>query len=141
MNIKKPSAVIYYKGKQTTIPLNCINLNGQFARFEGDGLGGCFKVIPAINGNKQNALGAGLYLSERGMSALWTDLFLFDKQTDNFELVYEDSEGMPLALYNGRLIGPMKIWEIKYPEGIEFKEEYLSIDYPDSVKLPQKGYY
>ncbi|MBT3395002.1 hypothetical protein HOA59_02260 [archaeon] len=141
MSIKKPSAVVYYKGKQAIIPLNCINLNGQFARFEGDGIGGCFKVIPAIGGNKQNALGAGLYLSERGMSALWTDLFLFDKQTDNFELVYDDSDSMPLALYNGRLIGPMKIWEIKYPEGIEFKEEYLSIDYPNIVKLPQKGYY
>jgi asparagine N-glycosylation enzyme membrane subunit Stt3 len=131
--INRPTAVLFYNQKQVNVPLNCIYLNDQKINFADDGLGGCFRVIPSISGNQQNILGAGLYVSERGVSALWTKLFLFDEEFDNFELAYDDSDSSPLALYNGRLIGPLKIWSISYPSDIEFKEEYLETKYPEEL--------
>ena len=35
--------------------------------------------------------------------------------------------------FNG-VRGPIKIWEIKYPADIEFKEEYLAAVWPESYR-------
>ena len=35
----------------------------------------------------------------------------------------------------GDIQGPIKIWKIKYPAGIEKKEEYLQTGYPESIRL------
>ncbi len=129
-NLQRPFVVINYNGNQVTIPMNCVYLNNQFANFGEDGFPGCFRMIPSIVQSQQNKFGAGLYVSEKGISALWTQLFLFDKQFDNFELVYDDSDKSPLALYNSRLIGPLKIWELNYPSNIQVNEEYLNTEYP-----------
>jgi len=86
-----------------------------------------------------NPIGAGLYVSEEGVHALWTQLFLFNKGTPNFELVYDDSNQMPLALYQGRQIGPLKIWKINYPKDFKVSEEKLKLyqgfthENPDSL--------
>ena len=78
-----------------------------------------------------NPLGAALYLSEDVRNSLFTQLYLFDKPSNYFKVVYTDEQGMPLSLYNGRLIGPLKIWGVTYPDYIEPNPIYLSASYPN----------
>ena len=101
------------------------------------GYDGCFRIIPVLgpDGKVANALGGGLFVSEEGMKALWTNLYLFEQQnphfdTSAFEEIYGTSKsGVPLAIYQNRLIGPIKIWKINYPEGFkvdpEIEKRYL----------------
>jgi len=65
-------------------------------------------------------------------------LFLFnqknpDYDTSAYKLAYSDeTTGMPLAIYAGRMIGPLKIWEMNYPKEIKFKPEYLLMGYGEA---------
>ena len=36
-------------------------------------------------------------------------------------------------IYYQGIRGPIRIWEINYPEDIELKEEYLDIAYPEEL--------
>ena len=36
-------------------------------------------------------------------------------------------------IYNGMLFGPMKIWEISYPDDLVIPEEYFSQEMPEGV--------
>jgi hypothetical protein len=75
-----------------------------------------------------------MYVSEEGVNALWVNLYVFeqnnpDYDTSAFKLIYEDQYISHSALFRGRLVGPIKVWEIEYPEGFtvdeETKEKYL----------------
>ena len=89
-----------------------------------DGIDACLRIIPTISGDQQNPIGALLYLSPRVKRTLFTRLFLFNQQDENFKVAYTDENSMPLAIYQGRLIGPLKIWEIYYPNDLNIPEEY-----------------
>ena len=59
---------------------------------------------------------------------MFYNLFIFnqkntDYDTSAFELAYDDSRNIPLAIYNGRQIGPLKIWRINYPENFTITEQ------------------
>ena len=129
--IKQPTAILVYNNNQVNVPLECVFFNGREINFEKPGLKGCLRIIPKIDDNKMNPMGAALYLSEDVRNSLFTQLYLFDKQSDSFKVVYDDSQGMPLSLYNGRLIGPLKIWGVTYPDYIEPNPIYLSANYPN----------
>ena len=128
--IEQPIAVLVYNGQQFNVPLKCYYLDNLF-EFDGDGLDGCLRFIPTIDGQQGNPLGAGLYLSPKVRVTLFSRLFLFNEDSKYFKLVYDDSKGMPLAVYNGRLIGPLKIWEISYPDNLVIPKEYYSEVLPD----------
>ncbi|MBW3022470.1 glycosyltransferase family 39 protein, partial [Candidatus Woesearchaeota archaeon] len=74
--IKQPIAGLIYKGTQVQVPIECLYLNGQYFKFKEPGLKGCFRLLPVLdtNGQLQNPMGAGLYISEEGVNALWTQL-------------------------------------------------------------------
>jgi len=119
-----------YRGKRTDLPLECIYFNGKMYNFEKKGLKGCFRIIPTVgsDGKLQNAFGAGLYVSEEGVNALWTNLYIFEQNNPNydtsaFKLVYKDQYIQQQMLYNGRLMGPIKIWEVNYPKGFTVDEK------------------
>ncbi len=137
INMAQPTAILFYQGQQTNIPLECVFLNGKEHNYNKEGLKGCFRIIPTIEQNNQvNPLGAGLYLSEKVRNTLFTQMFLFDKNWKGFKKVYDDSSfGYQLAFYKpfGRLVGPLKIWKISYPSDIKIKEKYLSIFYPEGI--------
>ncbi len=78
-----------------------------------------------------NPIGAALYLSPDVYKSRFTQLYLFDKESDYFKLAYSDDAQMPLSVYNGRVIGPLKIWEISYPPNIEIPEEFYGTEFPD----------
>jgi asparagine N-glycosylation enzyme membrane subunit Stt3 len=131
VQFQQPSMILVHRGQQVQVPLTCLFVQDQFVRFDGEGYDGCFRLIPAIGGNGQieNPLGHGLFISEEGRKALWVNLYLFNQKnpefdTSAFKFVYgEDGTFAPLSIYNGRMIGPHKIWEINYPDDLVISEE------------------
>ncbi|MDP3989966.1 MAG: STT3 domain-containing protein [archaeon] len=130
-SFQRPEIVIVSNGKQTNVPLTCIFAGGEIFLFDGPGYDGCLRLIPTLkdDGSIDNPIGAGTFISEEGRKALWVNLFLFEGKnpkfdTSAFNIVYnDDSTYAPLSIYKGRLIGPLKIWEINYPEGFTVDEE------------------
>lgn len=140
--IMQPEAVIVYNGQQIKVPLKCVYLNGQEYIFSGkDMLEGCLRIIPTIEANGQaNPLGAALYLSPEVYRGLFAKLYLLNQGWPNITLAYSDENtGMPLALYQGRLIGPMKIWKVTYPDNLIVPLEYYKNEVPDpEVEIVKK---
>ena len=127
----RPTAVLFYGDQQVNVPLNCLFFDREVV-FGDDGLDGCLRIIPTIEGDGAgNALGAGLYLSGRVRKTLFTRLYLFNEETENFKVGYNDYQNFPLAIYQGRLIGPLKIWEISYPDNIQTNPDFLKATYPN----------
>jgi len=72
-------------------------------------------------------------------------LYLYDEDNDSFKLAYTEddqiissleSQGLEIgdfAYFQG-IRGPIKIWEITYPEDIEFKEEFIDVNYPAELR-------
>ena len=130
--VNQPTAVLISNGKQTNVPLECVFINNQIIKFNEPGLKGCLRFIPDINNDGQgNLVGAALYISEKGTRAMWVRLYLLNEQFEHFKEVYSDQDQMPLALYTGRLIGPMRIWELSYPDYIKERPDYITGQLPD----------
>lgn len=132
--IMQPEAVIVYNGQQIKVPLKCVYLNGQEYTFSGkDMLEGCLRIIPTIEANGQaNPLGAALYLSPEVYKGLFAKLYLLNQNWPYIKQAYSDENtGMPLALYQGRLIGPTKIWKVDYPRDLKVPPEYYKDELPD----------
>jgi len=134
--IKQPKAGVIHKGTQLQVPIECLYINGQYIKFQEPGLKGCFRLLPSLDssGRLTDPIGAGLYVSGEGVNALWTQLYIFEQKnpdydTSAFKLAYNDEKEMPFAFFNGRVIGPLKIWEIEYPNNFtvseELREKYL----------------
>ena len=139
--INQPSVILVYNGEQLKIPLKCVFLNNQKYEFN-NGMDGCFRVIPVINSDgTMNSIGAGLYLSPRVKKSLFAELYLFNKQSENFKLVYNDDTSIPLAMYNGRLIGPYRVWEINYPKSLKVSEYFYKRELPDPEVTKVKDIY
>jgi asparagine N-glycosylation enzyme membrane subunit Stt3 len=142
--ITQPEAVMIYGGKQERVPLRYLYVGDRLYDFQDpDALQACLYIIPRIDDTGVNNMGAALYLSERGMDALWVHLYLL-KEGDYFRLAHSEQDVIledlrnnynltinELALYRGNLLGPIKIWEVDYPEDIEFKPEYIETVFPD----------
>lgn len=127
----QPNAALIYNGQQLNIPLKCVFTDGKKMEFPGDGIDGCLRIIPSIESNQMNPMGGALFLSKKVKDTRFAEWYLFGESSKNFELVYNDEDKMPLALYNGMLIGPLKIWKVNYPSGMEKKEIYLQTSFPD----------
>ena len=131
--MKQPSIIMVYQGQQVKIPLECIFLDGKEVIFPEKGYPGCFRMVPTVESdNKMNTMGAGLLLSPKVRRTLFTRLYLYDTPSEYFKKVYTDADkGMPLVIYQGRLIGPLDIWEINYPNNLTIPKEYYGTEEPD----------
>jgi len=130
--IKQPKVIIFYQGQQTAVPLKCIFINGKEILYDNDGLDGCFMPIYMYDGKKSDPLKVGFYLSAKVRKTLFAHLFLYAEESKNFKLVYSDQKSdIPFAMYGGSLAGPLKIWEIHYPEGLEPSEYYYKNELSD----------
>ena len=131
-SVERPTALLVKDGQPTPVPLNCVFIGDRKIEWDDpNGLDGCLRVIPNIG--SQNGVGAALYLSPDVADSLFARLYLMNEHetNENYDLVYSDHEQVPLALYPSGLHGPIRIWEINYPEGTPVKEEYLSTAYID----------
>ena len=128
--VRQPQASVYHNQQQTLIPLQCVFVDNKEIVFGSDGIPGCFQIIPVIQDNQMHFLKAGLYLHGRVWNTLLTHLYLFGQNWEGFTLAYSDQEAIPLGLYNGRLFGPLKIWNITYHPSIPDNPHYkdLSLD-------------
>ena len=124
--IDSPTVVVVNNGQQRQIPLECIFANGQEINFNQVGLKGCLMLIPSIKGENINPAGSAIYVSEKVRKTNFAQLYLFGKPGKYFNLVYNDENQLPLAYYNGRIIGPLKIWKINYPENLQVPEYYYT---------------
>ncbi len=139
-NIQQPKAILVYAGQQAQVPLKCVYINEKIYEFN-DGIDGCFRVMPSISNNQLNPLGAGLYLSPKVKNSLFARLYLYNEKSDNFKVAYSDESQIPLAIYNGRLIGPYKVWEVNYPKNLTVPAEYYKHEVPDpEVKVVKEQY-
>jgi len=132
--IGQPTAIMVYNGQQYEVPLNCAFVEGKEYQFSDDGFDACLMIIPRINGDQQESLGSALYISPKIRKTLFTQLFLFDTHSEAFEPIYTVNSNLqnhPLMVYNGRLIGPLKIWELHYPDNLEPSEWYYGNELPD----------
>jgi len=132
VNFMQPKGILVYNGQQIEIPINCIFFNNQELIFNNpEGIDACLRIIPTINNNEMNQMGALLYLSPRVKRTLFTRLYLFNQEDEYFKIGYNDEESLPLSIYNGRLIGPLKIWEVSYPTNLQIPEEYYRTEVLD----------
>ncbi len=139
--IEGPQAIVFNNGQQKQIPLECIFANGEEVQFNQVGLKGCLMIIPSVNGNNLNPTGAALYVSEKVKRTNFAQLYLFGKSGKYFELVYTDESQLPLALYYGRVIGPLKIWEVSYPTNLVVPEYYYQDVLPNPKVMSLDGRY
>ena len=131
--VTQPSALLVYNNQPTAVPLNCLYIAGRKLEFDApEGLNGCLRVMP--HAESQNGIGAALYLSPDVTKSLFARLYLFDEHATSpyYKLVYSDEENVPLALYPSGVHGPIRIWEVMYPENTPKNEAvYLSTEYVD----------
>jgi len=119
------SHVALFNGKnQYDVPLKCICQNGECRVMNEDGFGGCLILAPQfISSTEANPVGAGFFVSEKVEDTLLVRLYLKGEKVEHFNEVYNDNT--PLGMYQGRMIGPIQIWEMDYPAGVEADEKYL----------------
>ncbi|MDP3728627.1 MAG: STT3 domain-containing protein [bacterium] len=135
-SFESPQAVIFYNGNYYNMPLRCVFFNGEeyiFGDENFEGLDACFQIIPTYQNNQFNGLGAGLYLSHEVWNTWFTEHYLFGQDSEYFTTVYSDESSVPLAIYNGRIIGPHKIFEVHYPENLTIGDEFYISELPEGV--------
>jgi hypothetical protein len=146
---------VNYQGRQIWIPLACVYYENMKYEFNNNGYDGCLRILPMItNGGTQlNKKGAGIFVSSRVKPTLFAKLYLFNEEPKGFELVHAEEDyvvGMLKAqglnvtdfVVYGNIKGPIKIWEISYPENISIVPEWLETNYPsEDIKIAKPGYY
>jgi asparagine N-glycosylation enzyme membrane subunit Stt3 len=114
-----PKAYVISTGQQLELPISCVIVQGQRLNFEAnDSLAGCLMVVPYFDSSGQgNPAGGAFWMSEKVWDTNFAKLYMYDELSPYFKLIYSDDT--PLGIYNGRVIGPIKIWEVNYPENIK----------------------
>ena len=133
-DIETPLAVTIYNNQRYDIPVDCIFIQGQDIKTFNikEGHKGCLYVMPQfITDTQVNPIGATMYLSPRVRASRLAHLYLFGEETENFKLIYSDESEFPLSIYQGRLIGPLKIWQVTYPKDIKDNPVYRNQQLPD----------
>lgn len=155
-NLLQPQAIFIYNSQQHSIPLKYAYYNNTQYNFD-SGLDAGIFIYPSVTQNNNqlaiNNMGAILYLSKRTIHSNLAKLYLFDQKTDYFKLAYTEShpiienlrqQGVQIGefIQYQEFIGPIKIWEIKYPSYVEFKKEYVQKEYIDpELSVAKSGVY
>ncbi|MGB9675011.1 MAG: STT3 domain-containing protein [Candidatus Nanoarchaeia archaeon] len=124
--IINPIAYVVYNKEIRTIPISCIYIKGNKIEFqtENQSLKGCLVLIPSIDqSGRAIEIGGALWLSEKVWDTNFARLYIYNESSPYFELVYQDD--LPLAIYQGSIIGPIKIWQVRYPEWVKPDPFYL----------------
>ena len=141
-SLLQPKGIFVYNNQQILIPIRFVEIKGELVDFKG-GLNATIKIIPKVIQNSQGAkieeLGVAIYLSPKVSESLFAQLYLLNDPFNKYDTIklshseqaqivsYFNSQGASLGefvYYNG-FQGPIKIWEVKYPENILEKEEFL----------------
>lgn len=155
--ILQPKIVFIYNNKQYSESLRYIYTKDKLYDFNSGIEAGIF-VFPEIEVTASGGVnlvqdGAALYLSRRVINSQLAKLYLFNKNSNYFKLVHSEDnliisdlkkQGMNLDEFvyyapAGGLLGPIKIWEISYPNDIKLNQSYLDTDYPAELATVYGG--
>ena len=153
----QPEGIFIYQDKTYKIPLRYLYVEDKLIDFNSGLEAGIF-IFPSLESNNNgqiglNKIGTAMYLSKRTVNSMMVRLYLFDTKSDYFKLVHKEknifiadleAKGMTIGdfVYYQGFQGPIKIWEISYPEDIEKNPEFLKMEYPNSeLKLAKPGEY
>ena len=129
IKFNQPKATISMGTQTDIIPLECLFYQKTEITFNEPGLKGCLMIIDYADKNgKDKNIKSGIYISPKSRETLFTKLYLFEKEIEGFNLIYTSKEYNPeITFYRPtiNLLGPIRIWEINYPENIKTKSEYL----------------
>jgi len=145
---KSPIGVYVYQGKQYLLPMRYAYTEEEgFVDF-GEGIpnGIFFFDVANVQGNQVSIDrdGALLFLSNRTVKSQLARLYLYKEDNPNFKLVHSEDDFIIGQLraqtgFTGDFVnyqgfrGPIRIWEINYPEGIKEDPKFLEIDIPEEL--------
>jgi len=69
-------------------------------------------------------------MSEKVKDGLFARLYINGEQLPEFTQTF--SSNVPIMLYNGQLVGPVKIWRLNYPDNLKNIDRFL-----DRNKMPE----
>lgn len=143
-NIKGLAGAFVYNNERYDIPIRYLSYNNKIIDF-GKGINSMVNLIPLVNQGaggsiNVNNVGSAMYFSEKTVNSLFVQKYLLNNTGGpygNLKLVYSGSDSIVKSLNNqganlgefvffGGIRGPIKIWEVSYPENVEVKEKYLS---------------
>lgn len=129
----QPEAFMVNNGVMEKMPIECLYVEGKEILYnDKPGFPACVRLIPTYNGNQVNPIGSAIYISPRVRRTLFYRYYIAGQESEHIKLAYSDENaGMPFAVVNGRLIGPLKIWKLNYDDSIQIKPEYLKQELPD----------
>jgi hypothetical protein len=139
ISFEQPHAVFVRDKQQIYIPVRYLYFQGEVLDF-GGGLDAVIMVIPSAS-NNVDVTGAAIYLSPKVSKSLFAQLYLLDDYFENYKTVKlahseEDfvvkslrSQGVNAGefVYYQGFRGPIKIWEVNYPENVIEREEFLKM--------------
>lgn len=151
---KQPKGIFIYQNEQYMLPIRYASQGEEIIDF-GKGLESTIYLVTEMSlpsGNEVilNFNGVLIYLDRKVTNSNFAKLYLFNKQSPYFTMVHSEqslivSEIKELApdfdkeivffSNSGDILGPIKIWQITYPENIEFKEAYVSTKYPEELRF------
>ncbi len=139
---KQPQGIFVYNGKQHRIPIRYIEYEEMFTDFK-IGVEATAKIFPRVvnvgGGIQIDPIGTIMYLSPKVSESLFAQLYLMnDPQNLYPTLNLSHSEPDPIVenllaqnaqvtefIYYQGIRGPIKVWEVNYPEDIIGREEFL----------------
>lgn len=142
VSVTQPQGIYVYNNKQYNIPIRYFEYDGNFNDY-GTGVEATIKMIPFVsssgNSLQVDNLGSMIYLSPKVSPSLFAQIYLMNDPQELYPTVsLAHSELDPVVsqlnaqganfkdfVYYQGIRGPIKIYEINYPENILEKEEFL----------------
>ena len=123
---RAPRATIVANGFEREYGIPCLVIDGFKLSFdiESEVIDGCIKVIPGVQGEYQNPLAGLLFMSNKVKDGLFGRLYVNVEIIPEFTEVY--SSGFPVMIYNGQIVGPVKIWKLNYPTNLPNTDRFLN---------------
>ena len=111
----QPSAPLvlakYPSGERRWLALNCVFYQGIRWDFNSP-VEGCVFILPFKDDWRLlDQRGGALILPPKVAQSVWVKIYLFGETDPRFSQIYND--GLNLELVNGKLKGPIKVWEYK----------------------------
>ncbi|MCH8945297.1 MAG: hypothetical protein IIA85_00020 [Nanoarchaeota archaeon] len=137
ITLTQPIGIYVFNNKQVRIPIRYLYAEGKLVDY-GNGLDVVIDIIPSLDGQSINPMGAAIYLSQKVSKSLFAQLYLLNDAFGNYptlRIAHEESNNVIKAvrssgysggefIYYQGFRGPIKIWEVDYPFETEVIEEF-----------------
>ncbi len=140
-SFQQPVAVYIYNGNQVRLPMRYLYYNNEFYDFKNGTESGVYIMNRVTESGQLDKEGALMYLSQKSMSSLVTQLYIMNdpnKLYEGVKLVHSEPDPVKTYLemygvrvgdffYLGGIRGPLKIWKYDAPENILSLEEFYAV--------------